>query len=122
MSTIDDPPGGTLTVCTKRPGGLTTSPSRNTFRKTLPITWNELVKLGPAFPKKIRTLSPTLALRGLSLVRADSLPLNTTMFGSSRSPLGYENSTVDDCLPSSSTSNNTKKNTHNNTKYSRSTG
>jgi hypothetical protein len=49
--------------------------------------WNEDVKFGPPLPKKMRTVSPTLACSGLSLVSAPTAPLKTKYSGRSSASL-----------------------------------
>src|SRR5215470_142055 len=45
------------------------------------MTWNDEVKFGPPTPKKIRTVSPTLAWSGCSLVNAPTEPFSTKYSG-----------------------------------------
>jgi len=45
--------------------------------KISPMTWKLEVMFGPPTPKKMRTLSPTLAFSALSPVRAPTAPLKT---------------------------------------------
>ena len=48
-----------------------------TRSKISPMTWNDEVALGPPTPKKMRTVSPTLAFIGCSVVSAPTAPLKT---------------------------------------------
>src|SRR3546814_1567107 len=55
------PPGATVVVCTSVSGGLVKEAWLYTLSKTSPMTWKLDVRLGPPTPKKMRTVSPTLA-------------------------------------------------------------
>src|SRR5215831_19254247 len=55
-------------------GEVSKPPSMYTLSKISPMTWNEDVKFGPPTPKKMRTISPTLAWSGWRRDKAPSEP------------------------------------------------
>src|SRR5262249_47587912 len=58
-------------------------PSAYTRSNISPMTWNDEVKFGPPTPKKIRTVSPTLACSGCSFDSAPTEPFSTKYSGRS---------------------------------------
>ena len=65
--------------------------------KIAPMTWNDEVKFGPPTPKKMRTVSPTLARSGCSFDKAPTEPLNTKYSGRSLSSFSTLNSWLPCC-------------------------
>src|SRR5438093_2535528 len=61
------------------------------------MTWNADVAFGPPTPKKIRTVSPTLAFIGCSAVSAPTAPLKTKYSARSASSFSTLNSSWPRC-------------------------
>src|SRR5439155_5602584 len=64
------------------------------------MTWNADVAFGPPTPKKIRTVSPTLAFIGCSAVSASTAPLKTKYSARSASNFSTLNSSWPRCVGS----------------------
>ena len=78
-------------------GGDPTAASLYTRSKISPITWKDEVALGPPTPKKMRTVSPTLAFIGCSVVSAPTAPLKTKYSARSSSSFSTLNSSWPRC-------------------------
>src|SRR5438094_3364284 len=91
------PPGATVVVWTFVAAGEPTAACVYTRSKISPMTWNEDVAFGPPTPKKIRTVSPTLAFIGCSAVSAPTAPLKTKYSARSASSFSTLNSSWPRC-------------------------